>query len=85
MTARPGRYGDIGCPVICRWTTRYVYRLPAARYGGFGGHIERLIGTLMTLVHALSGTTASNLAAGGDPADQKAFLTLREFSSRRDN
>ncbi len=46
----------------------------------FGGHIERLMGTLMTRVHALPGTTFSNIAARGDyPSEQKAVLSLREF------
>lgn len=46
----------------------------------FGGHIERLMGTLMTRMHALPGTTFSNVAARGSyPSEQKAVLTLREF------
>jgi putative transposase len=57
---------------------RIDYRPPATPR--FGGHIERLMGTLMTRVHALPGTTSSNVAARGDyPAEQKAILTLREF------
>src|SRR5690242_16472411 len=40
--------------------------------------IERLMGTLMSRVHALPGTTFSNVVARGDyPAEQKAILTLR--------
>jgi len=58
--------------------TRIDYRPPATPR--FGGHIERLMGTLMTRVHALPGTTSSNVVARGDyPAEQKAILTLREF------
>lgn len=54
------------------------YRPPATPR--FGGHIERLMGTLMTRVHALPGTTASNVVARGDyPSEAKAILTLREF------
>ena len=57
---------------------RIDYRPPATPR--FGGHIERLMGTLMTRVHALPGTTSSNVVARGDyPAEQKAVLTLREF------
>ncbi|MGH7211297.1 MAG: Mu transposase C-terminal domain-containing protein, partial [Acetobacteraceae bacterium] len=38
------------------------------------------MGTLMTRVHALPGTTASNVVARGDyPSEAKAILTLREF------
>ena len=57
---------------------RIDYRPPATPR--FGGHIERLMGTLMTRVHALPGTTSSNPMARGDyPSEQKAILTLREF------
>ena len=57
---------------------RIDYRPPATPR--FGGHIERLMGTLMTRIHALPGTTSSNVVARGDyPAEQKAILTLGEF------
>lgn len=57
---------------------RIEYRPPATPR--FGGHIERLTGTLMTRVHALPGTTASNAVARGDyPSEANAVLTLREF------
>jgi putative transposase len=57
---------------------RIDYRPPATPR--FGGHIERLMGTLMTRVHALPGTTSSNVIARGDyPSEQKAVLTLREL------
>jgi putative transposase len=57
---------------------RIDYRPPATPR--FGGHIERLMGTLMTRVHALPGTTSSSVTARGDyPSEQKAILTLREF------
>ena len=57
---------------------RIDYRPPATPH--FGGHIERLMGTLMTRVHALPGTTASNVVARGNyPSEAKAILTLREF------
>ncbi|MFJ9713371.1 Mu transposase C-terminal domain-containing protein [Streptomyces sp. NPDC101234] len=46
----------------------------------FGGIIERLIGTMMHLVHELPGTTFSNTAErGAYDSDGKATLTLREL------
>jgi putative transposase len=46
----------------------------------FGGHIERLMGTLMKRVQTLPGTTSSNVVERGDyPSEKKAILTLREF------
>jgi putative transposase len=46
----------------------------------FGGIVERLIGTLMQLVHQLPGTTFSNVADRGNyPSEQKASLTLKEL------
>lgn len=46
----------------------------------FRGIVERLIGTLMHLVHQLPGTTFSNIAERGDyPSEQKASLTLKEL------
>lgn len=46
----------------------------------FGGHIERLCGTLNQAIHALPGTTFSNLAERGDyPSAQKAAMTLDEL------
>lgn len=57
---------------------RIQHRPPATPR--FGGHIERLMGTLMGRVHALPGSTFSNVAARGDyPAERKAVLTLAEF------
>jgi putative transposase len=48
----------------------------------FGGHIERLIGTLMGEVHLLPGTTFSSVTARGEyKSDQKASLTLRSSSN----
>lgn len=48
----------------------------------FGGHIERLIGTLMGRVHLLPGTTTSNVADRGDYDSAKsATMTLAEFES----
>jgi putative transposase len=46
----------------------------------FGGHIERLIGTLMQRVHTLPGTTYSNPLERGDYRSEKAAcLTLKEL------
>lgn len=46
----------------------------------FGGIVERVIGTLMTLVHALPGTTFSNVGQRGDyDSDKAACLTLQEL------
>ena len=46
----------------------------------FGGHIERLMGTLMKRVHALPGTTFSSVAErGAYLSEQRAVLTLGEF------
>ena len=57
---------------------RIKYRPPATPR--FGGHIERLMGTLMTRIHALPGSTSSNVTARGDyPSEDKAILTLGEF------
>jgi putative transposase len=57
---------------------RIDYRPPATPR--FGGHIERLMGTLMKRVHALPGSTSSNVQArGAYPSERKAVLTLSEF------
>ncbi|MBY4639837.1 DDE-type integrase/transposase/recombinase [Gluconacetobacter entanii] len=55
-----------------------VYRPPATpRYGG---HIERLMGTLMGRIHCLPGTTFSNVQVRGDYASEaRACLSFREF------
>lgn len=46
----------------------------------YGGHIERLIGTMMGKVHLLPGTTFSNVQAKGDWDPEKtASLTLAEL------
>jgi putative transposase len=57
---------------------RIEYRPPATPR--FGGHIERLMGTLMERIHALPGTTFSSVAARGDYASEaRAVLSFREF------
>src|ERR1019366_1327142 len=46
----------------------------------YGGHIERLIGTLMQRVHTLPGTSYSNPQERGDyQSEQSAVLTLKEL------
>ena len=46
----------------------------------YGGIIERVIGTMMQLVHSLPGTTFSNIQEKGDyPSEKKAVLTLSEL------
>ncbi len=46
----------------------------------FGGHIERLCGTLNHAVHTLPGATFSNPQARGEyPSEQQASMTLTEF------
>jgi putative transposase len=46
----------------------------------FGGHVERLIGTLMGRVHLLPGSTdASPHRCGGYDSEREARLTLPEF------
>jgi putative transposase len=47
----------------------------------YGGHIERLIGTMMGKVHLPPGTTdASPAARGGYDSEATAVLTLPEFA-----
>ena len=46
----------------------------------YGGHIERLIGTMMGKVHLLPGTTFSNVSEKGDyDAEKHATMTLPEI------
>ncbi|WP_149789486.1 Mu transposase C-terminal domain-containing protein [Lutimaribacter pacificus] len=60
------------------WGIDLVYRPPGSPH--FGGHIERLIGTMMGAVHLLPGTTQSSVAAKGDyDAEGMATMTLSEF------
>lgn len=55
-----------------------AYRPPATpRYGG---HVERLMGTLMHRIQALPGTTFSNVVERGDyRSEERACLSFREF------
>jgi len=60
------------------WGINLVYRPPGSPH--FGGHIERLIGTMMGAVHLLPGTTQSSVLAKGDyDAEGMATMTLSEF------
>jgi putative transposase len=67
---------------LVRGTQEYGMELihrPVAR-PSYGGHIERLIGTMMGAVHLLPGTTSSNVHAKADyPSDARATLTLAEL------
>lgn len=63
----------------CReYGIKLVYRPPATPR--FGGHIERLIGTMMGAVHILPGTTFSNTKIrAGYASEANATFTLREL------
>ncbi len=57
---------------------RLRYRPPGQPH--FGGIVERVIGTMMQMVHELPGTTFSSTGQrGGYDSDAKAALTLREL------
>tara|TARA_R110002072_G_scaffold26335_2_gene87290 strand:+ start:843 stop:2699 length:1857 start_codon:yes stop_codon:yes gene_type:complete len=46
----------------------------------FGGHVERLMGTLATEIHALPGTTFSNVKERGEyNSAKRSAMTLEEF------
>ena len=48
----------------------------------FGGHIERLIGTMMGAVHLLPGTHFSNVLERGDyDSEGRAVMTMRELEA----
>lgn len=52
---------------------------PVAR-PNYGGHIERLLGTVLQEIHTLPGTTFSSIEERGDyPSEERAALTLREL------
>ena len=57
---------------------RLAYRPPGRPH--YGGIVERVIGTLMEMVHELPGTTFSNPAQRGDyDSETKAVLTVAEL------
>jgi putative transposase len=54
------------------------YRPPATPH--YGGHIERLIGNMMSEIHLLPGTTFSNVVEKGDyDAQARSAMTLKEL------
>jgi len=60
------------------WGIDLVYRPPGSPH--FGGHVERLIGTMMGAVDLLPGTRQSSVVAKGDyDAEGMATMTLSEF------
>jgi putative transposase len=62
------------------WGIQWVFRPPATPH--FGGHIERLIGTVMGAVHLLPGTTYSNTQERGNYASEEAAtLSMAELES----
>ena len=57
-----------------------VYRPPGTPR--FGGHIERLIGTMMGAVHLVPGSHFSNIRERGDlDPERQAVMTLRELET----
>lgn len=63
----------------CSWNNIQVSWRPVKR-PHFGGHVERLIGTLMGKVHVLPGTTNSSIDKNKEYDSLKqASLTFREF------
>ena len=57
---------------------KLIYRSPGRPH--YGGHIERLIGTVMGAVHLLPGTTFANVTKKGSyRSEKKASLTLLEL------
>jgi putative transposase len=54
--------------------------LPATREAAHGGHIERLVGTLMRALHELPGATFSNpKQRGNHDSEASAVLTIDEL------
>ena len=64
--------------VVTSTGSRCEYRPPGMPH--FGGIIERLIGTMMQMVHELPGTTFSNPGERGEyDSDGTAVLTVAEL------
>lgn len=55
------------------------YRPPAAPH--YGGHIERLIGTMMGALRLLPGATDGSVAARGENPEGRAVMTLDELET----
>jgi len=73
---------DFHSEALCRGCEahgiRIVYRPVGAPH--YGGIVERVIGTLMTMVHRLPGTTFSGIVEKGSyESETKAALTLAEL------
>jgi putative transposase len=63
-----------------RHDIRLMYRAPGRPYTG--GHIERYLGTLMTRIHGLPGTTGSNPKDRGSyQSEKRAALTMAELET----
>ncbi|WP_374437990.1 Mu transposase C-terminal domain-containing protein [Pseudomonas panipatensis] len=59
---------------------KIIWRPLGAKH--YGGHVERLIGTLMGRVHSLPGTTFSNTEQRkGYDSEKYAVMTFKEFSA----
>ncbi len=57
-----------------------LMKRPVAR-PQFGGHIERVLGTINQEIHNLAGTTKSNIVEKGEyKSEQEAIYTLEEFT-----
>lgn len=71
-----GEFRSEDFALFCQeYTTEMVWR-PVAR-PEYGGHIERLAGTLNKAIHTLPGTTFSNIEQKGDyKPDQEACFTI---------
>jgi putative transposase len=75
----PEFHGEALTRGCAEYGIKLLYR-PVAR-PRFGGHVERLIGTMMGRVHLLPGSTdASPTARGSYRSENEAKLTLAEFS-----
>jgi putative transposase len=73
---------EFDCEALIRGAQEYGIEVEYRPMGQphFGGHIERLIGTMMGAVHLLPGTTFSSVAQKGNyPSEKKACLTLPEL------
>ncbi|WP_052657472.1 Mu transposase C-terminal domain-containing protein [Thalassospira sp. HJ] len=70
-----GKALQLGC---VQYRINLIFRPPGKPH--FGGHIERLIGTIMGEVHLLPGTTFSNVKDRGEyPSEARATLSFDEF------
>lgn len=74
--------GDLVSAAMRRGCEQYRIELLVRPLGKayYGGHIERMMGTLMRLIHGLPGTTFSNVQQRGDyPSEARATMTLSEL------